>query len=157
MPRWVESAPKNVRWGYFETTTKVRWSECDSHGHAYHGSFVPWFDLGREAFALAAGFDFWDYKITVTELHARYHGSAKYLDDLIIKTWAAPTARLDCYFEIYRKVGGQLIAEARSAHALIDQKAGLLMRAPKAIHEKFEAFIDQQQTANGSRGHAAQV
>ena len=158
MARWVESAPKNMRWGCVETTAKVRWSECDVQGHAYYGSYVPWFDLGREAFALAAGVDFWNYKIITTEFHARYHASAKYLDELVIKTWSTtPTARLDCYYEIYRKVGGQLLAEARSAHALVDPKAGLRMRAPEAFHEKFEAFLTQQQTANGSPGRAPQI
>jgi acyl-CoA thioester hydrolase len=158
MPRWVESAPKIMRWGYVETTAKVRWAECDGQGHAYYGSYVPWFDLGREAFALAAGVDFWNYKITTTEFHARFHASANYLDDLVIKTWAAtPTARLDCHYEIYRKVGGQLIAEARSSHALVDPKAGLRMRAPEAFHEKFEAFLDRQQAGNGNPGRALKV
>jgi len=158
MPRWVESAPKIMRWGYVETTTKVRWSECDGQGHAYYGSYVPWCDLGREAFALAAGVDFWNYKITTTEFHVRYHMPAKYLDDLVIKTWATtPTARLDCFYEIYRKVGGQLICEARSGHALVDPKAGLRMRAPEAFHEKFEAFLDQQRAGQGSPGRALKI
>ena len=158
MPRWVESAPKLMRWGYVETTAKVRWSECDGQGHAYYGSYVPWCDLGREAFALAAGVDYWNYKITTTEFHIRYHTPAKYLDDLIIKTWATtPTARLDCYYEIYRKVGGQLICEARSGHALVDPKAGLRMRAPESFHQKFEAFLDRQRAGHGSPSRALKV
>jgi acyl-CoA thioester hydrolase len=106
---------------------------------------MAWCDLGREAFALAAGVDFWNYQITTTEFHIRFHTSAVYLDDLLIRTWAAtPTARLDCYYEIYRKVGGQLIAEAKSGHALVDLKKGLRMRAPDSFHEKFEAFLKGQ-------------
>ena len=73
MPRWVESAPKVMRWGYVETTATVRWNECDGQGHAYYGSYVPWCDLGREAFALAVGVPYWKYKITTTEFHIRYH------------------------------------------------------------------------------------
>jgi acyl-CoA thioester hydrolase len=141
MPRWVENAPQVMRRGFVEATARVRWGECDGQGHAYYGSYVPWFDLGREAFALAVGVDYWNYQITTTELHVRYHQPAKYLDDLVIRTWAAtPTARLDCYYEIYRQPGGQLIAEARSGHALVGEN-GLRMRAPEHFHEKFEAFL----------------
>jgi acyl-CoA thioester hydrolase len=152
MPRWVESAPKLMRWGYVETSTRVRWGECDGQGHAYYGNYIPWFDMGREAFALAVGVDFWNYKITTTEFHVKFHRSAYYLDDLVIKTWATtPTARLDCYYEIYRKRGNQLIAEGRSSHALVDPKRGLRMRAPDDFHEKFEAFLDRQKVAAGGR------
>jgi acyl-CoA thioester hydrolase len=155
MPRWVETAPKLMRWGYVETTTKVRWSECDGHGIAYYGSYVPWCDLGRESFALAVGVDYWNYKITTSEFHIRYHTPARYLDDLVIKTWAStPTARLDCYYEIYRKVGGQLICEAKSGHALCDKNGALRMRAPDSFHEKFEAFLDRQKARRGSPARA---
>ena len=148
MPRWVESAPRVMRWGYVETTARVRWGECDGQRHAYYGSYIPWFDLGREAFALTVGVDYRSYQITTTEFHVRFHQPALYLDDLVIRTWATtPTARLDCYYEIYRKVGNQLIAEARSGHALVDGN-GLKMRAPDAFHKKFEEFLDRQRIAN---------
>ena len=84
--------------------------------------------------------------------------AARYLDELVIKTWATtPTARLDCYYEIYRKVGGQLICEARSGHALVDPKAGLRMRAPDSFHEKFEAFLDRQNAGHGSPARALKM
>ena len=155
MARWIQTAPKIMRWGYVETSTRVRWGECDGQGHAYYGSYIPWIDLGRESFALAVGVDFWNYKITTTELHVRFHVPAKYLDDLVIKTWAAtPTARLDCYYEIYRQAGNQLIMEARSSHALVDPARGLRMRAPEEFHAKFEAFLDAQKGAGSpSRAH----
>lgn len=155
MPRWVQTAPNIMRWGYVETSARVRWGECDGQGHAYYGNYIPWFDLGREAFALSVGVDFWNYKITTTEFHVRYHTSALYLDDLIIRTWAAvPTARLDCYYEISRKRGGQLIAEGRSAHALVDTSKGLRMRAPEEFHDKFEAFMAAKSAGGaGGRGH----
>ena len=144
MPRWVETAPRVMRWGYVETSARVRWNECDFQGHAYYGSFVPWCDLGRETFGLAIGVDYRKYQIITTEFHIRFHQPARYLDELVIRTWAAtPTARLDCYYEIYRKQGNQLIAEARSGHALVNEQ-GLRMRAPKEIHDRFEEFLDRQ-------------
>ena len=157
MPRWVEKAPRVMRTGFVETSARVRWGECDVQGHAYYGSYIPWCDLGRESFALAVGVDYWNYKITTGEFHIRFHTPAKYLDDLIIRTWAAtPTARLDCYYEIYRKAGNQLIAEARSAHPLVGDK-GLKMRAPEHFHELFEAFLSKQGADRGQPGRALAV
>ena len=149
MPRWVESAPRIMRLGFVETSVQVRWSECDVYGHAYYGNYPAWCDLGREAFANAVGVtNYLDFQITTTEFHIRYHTPARYRDELLVRTWTAtPTARLDCYYEIHRKAGGQLIAEARSNHALVDLREGLRMRAPNNFHEKFEAFLDRQGAA----------
>lgn len=156
MPRWVESAPRIMRWGYVETSARVRWGECDAQGHAYYGSYVPWFDLGREAFALAVGVDYWNYTITTTDFRARFHIPAEYRDKLLIRTWmATPTARLDCYYEIYRQPGQQLIAEGFSAHALVGSD-GLRMRAPESFHDKFEAFLAER-AAEGRSGQALQM
>jgi acyl-CoA thioester hydrolase len=146
MPRWVESAAaKNARWARIETTARVRWSECDFQGHAYYGSYIPWCDLGREALGLAVGVDYQKYMFTTTEFHIRFHTSAKYLDELLIKTWAAtPHVRLDCHYEIYRKVGGQLLCEARSSHALVDPEKGLRIGG-RMFHDQFEAFLARQE------------
>ena len=77
MPRWVEKAPRVMRWGFVETSARVRWGECDVQGHAYYGSYIPWCDLGRESFALAVGVDYWNYKITTGEFHIRFHTPAQ--------------------------------------------------------------------------------
>lgn len=154
MPRWILSEPTIMRFGYVETTTRVRWGECDGQGHAYYGSYIPWFDLGREAFALSVGVEFWKYKITTTDFSVRFRTPALYLDDLAIRTWAlTPTARLDCFYEIYRKKGNQLIAEGRSSHALVDPAKGLRMRAPDVFHEKFEEFLASRTSVGPGQPH----
>jgi acyl-CoA thioester hydrolase len=148
MPRWVESLMKSdARLAHVETAARVRWSECDFQGHAYYGSYIPWCDLGRETLGLAVGVDYQKYMFTTTEFHIRFHTSAKYLDDLLIKTWAGtPHVRLDCYYEIYRKVGGQLLCEARSSHALVDPKKGLRIGG-RMFHDQFEEFLNRQDAA----------
>jgi len=144
-----------MRWGFVETTARVRWGECDGQGHAYYGSYVPWFDLGREAFAMAVGVDYRNFQILTTEFHVRYHSPAEYLDELVIRTWATtPTTRLDCYYEIYRKVGNALVAEGRSQHALVTAGKGLRMRAPDEFHQKFEEFLAARESGDDpSRAH----
>jgi acyl-CoA thioester hydrolase len=129
MPRWIE------------TTTRVRWGECDLQGHAYYGSYIPWCDLGREALGVALDIDYVKYTLMTAEFSVRFHRPAKYRDELRIRTWATtPTARLDVHYEIYRRLGGQLLAEAKSTHALVGER-GLKIVAPEEFHQKFEAFL----------------
>src|ERR671923_3003844 len=84
MPRLVQSATNIMRDISAEATARVRWGECDLQGHAYYASYIPWFDLGRETFALAMGGDYRKYQIATTDLQVRYHVPAKYLDELVI-------------------------------------------------------------------------
>ena len=94
-----------------------------------------------------AGVDYQKYMFTTTEFHIRYHTSARYLDELVVKCWAAtPHFRLDCYYEIYRKVGNQLLCEAKSSHALVDPKRGLQMGGAM-FHDQFEAYLNRQDAA----------
>ncbi|MFD9795235.1 acyl-CoA thioesterase [Streptomyces sp. NPDC059070] len=145
MPRWVETVSGIEGWNHIDTSARVRWGECDVQGHAYYASYVPWFDLGREAFALAVGVDFWNYTITTTNFRARFHEAAKYLDDLTIRTWAVtPRRHLECHYEIYRTDGGRLLAEAHSVHSLVDPATGRLMRATDELHDKFEEFMERR-------------
>ncbi|TJZ59239.1 acyl-CoA thioesterase [Streptomyces piniterrae] len=149
MPRLVQSATNIVRDVSVEATTRVRWGECDLQGHAYYGSYIPWFDLGREKYALDIGADYRKYQIATTDLQVRYHGAAKYLDDLVIKTWAATPRTLTYYYEIYRKNGGQLIAEARTVHAFVDAETGTLTKIPEEMHQAFVEFLESRRKEKG--------
>ncbi|GAA2828480.1 acyl-CoA thioesterase [Kribbella solani] len=152
MPRWVETAPRIVSWGYVETAVQVRWSECDLQRHAYYGNYMVWCDLGREAFALAVGVNYLDYQFTTTEFRIRFHTPAYYRDELLVRTWSStPQARLDCHYEIYRKAGRQLIAEATSRHALVDSEKGLRVKGPSEFHDIFEAFLESKRPRQPER------
>ncbi|MEU2717258.1 thioesterase family protein [Streptomyces sp. NPDC007205] len=144
MPRLVQSAPNIMRDLSVEVSARVRWGECDLQGHAYYASYIPWFDLGREKFALDVGVDYRKYQIATTDLQVRYHDAAKYLDELVIKTWAAVPRTLTYYYEIYRKPGRRLIAEARTVHAFVDPGRGALTSIPDEMHEQFVRFVEER-------------
>ncbi|MBT2418866.1 acyl-CoA thioesterase [Streptomyces sp. ISL-22] len=151
MPRLVQSATNIMRDVSVEATVRVRWGECDLQGHAYYASYIPWFDLGREKFALDIGADYRKYQIATTDLQVRYHAAAKYLDDLVVKTWAATPGTLTYYYEIYRKRGGQLIAEARTVHAFVDPERGVLTKIPDDMHHAFVEFLENRRQNKGKR------
>ncbi|WJV51036.1 acyl-CoA thioesterase [Streptomyces flavofungini] len=143
MPRLVQSATNIMRDVSVEATARVRWGECDLQGHAYYASYIPWFDLGREKFALDVGADYRKYQIATTDLYVRYHQPAKYLDELVIRTWAAAPGTLTYYYEIYRKQGGLLVAEARTIHAFVDAERGVLTKIPDDMHHAFVEFLEK--------------
>ncbi|MBP2055643.1 acyl-CoA thioester hydrolase [Streptomyces griseochromogenes] len=145
----MQSATNIVRDVSVEVTTRVRWGECDLQGHAYYGSYIPWFDLGREKYALDIGADYRKYQIATTDLQVRYHDPAMYLDDLVIKTWAATPRTLTYYYEIYRKNGGRLIAEARTVHAFVDIERGTLTKIPDDMHLAFIEFLERRRKQTG--------
>ncbi|MFI8930384.1 acyl-CoA thioesterase [Streptomyces sp. NPDC053474] len=142
MPRLVQSATHIMRDVSVAAAARVRWGECDLQGHAYYASYIPWFDLGREKFALDVGADYRKYQIATTDLYVRYHQPAKYLDELVIRTWAAAPGTLTYYYEIYRKNGGQFIAEARTVHAFVDAERGVLTKIPDDMHHAFVKFLE---------------
>ncbi|WP_189055595.1 hypothetical protein [Longimycelium tulufanense] len=63
----------------------------------------------------------------------------------VIRTWAGTsTVRLECYHEIYRGNGAQLIAEARSSRALVDPWRRPRIRTPQDFRDKFETFMENR-------------
>ena len=69
------------------TELRVRYAETDMMGVAYHGSFLPWFEIGRtEALRdngiLLAGPHAIGYQFVVSELEIRYRKAAL-ADDLV--------------------------------------------------------------------------
>ncbi|MEW2529940.1 acyl-CoA thioesterase [Streptomyces sp. NPDC047071] len=155
MPRLVQSATHIMRDVSVAAAARVRWGECDLQGHAYYASYIPWFDLGRERFALHVGADYRKYQIATTDLHVRYHRPAKYLDELVIRTWAAAPGTLTYYYEIYRKNGGQLLAEARTIHAFVDAERGVLTKIPDDMHHAFVEFLESYRKRKNGPAPAA--
>ena len=82
-------------------TVAVRYAETDMMGVAYHGSFLPWFEVGRTALLKAHGLPYREleaagYFLPVVEMAVRYHLPARYDDNLEILTTLRekPVARL---------------------------------------------------------------
>lgn len=130
MPRWVE------------TTTRVRWHEVDSQGVVYYGNYLHWCDLGREALAEAIGLEYTAVEVMTVEFRLRYRRPARYGDEVLIRTtmdWPR-AARFVFRYEIYRKLGRELLAEGYSVHILLTRH-GLRLGLDPYLHDKFVAFL----------------
>jgi acyl-CoA thioester hydrolase len=123
----------------------VRYAETDMMGVAYHGSFLPWFEIGRTTLLKEHGLPYREleaagYFLPVVEMAARYQRPAHYDDTLEITTLLheKPIARIRLEYEVRR--GAELIATGHTVHAFIDRE-GRPTRPPPFFVEKMSVLF----------------
>jgi acyl-CoA thioester hydrolase len=123
------------------TRVAVRYAETDMMGIVYHGSYLPWFEIGRTTLLKEVGISYKEleaqgYRLPVLEVSARYLRPAFYDDTLDITTTLRerPLLRIRLDYEVRR--GDELLATGNTTHAFID-KQGRVVRPPAWVTEKF--------------------
>jgi acyl-CoA thioester hydrolase len=116
------------------TEVVVRYAETDMMGVVYHGSYLPWFEIGRTTLLREQGLPYRDlenagYRLPVLEVNARYLRPALYDDRLEIVTTLRekPALRIRLEYEVRRD--GELLATGSTLHAFIDRQ-GRPVRPP---------------------------
>ena len=124
----------------------VRYAETDMMGFAYHGSYLPWFEIGRTVLLKEHGLPYREleaagYFLPVVEMSARYLRSARYDDSLEICTFLRerPVARIRLEYEVRR--GEELLATGFTVHAFID-RAGRPTRPPANFADKMAELFN---------------
>lgn len=124
-------------------TVSVRYAETDMMGVVYHGSYLPWLEIGRTMLLKEHGLPYRELEaegffLPVLEVGVRYLRPAKYDDDVVVVTMLRekPTLRIRMEYELFR--GEEKIATAFTLHAFID-RAGKPVRPPAA----FTAMVDK--------------
>ena len=117
-----------------ECEVNVRYAETDMMGVVYHGSYLPWFEIGRTNLLKQYGLPYRQleaegYFLPVLEVSVKYHRPALYDDTLRIVSTVTekPVLRIRIGYEIYR--GETLLATGTTVHAFID-KQGRPVRPP---------------------------
>ena len=112
-----------------ETTIKVRYKETDQMGVVYYGNYYTWFEVGRDEFLRSLGITCKELEnknvlLPVIESGCKYLGSAKYDDEILIKTKLTELkgVRLKFQYEICRKEDNALLATGFTKHAFVDKE-----------------------------------
>ena len=115
----------------------VRYAETDMMGVVYHGSYLPWFEVGRTTLLKEAGLPYRKleeegFRLPVLEVTAKYFRPALYDDTLTIFTTLRenPLLRIRLDYEVKR--GDELLATGHTVHAFID-RAGKPVRPPPSV------------------------
>ena len=118
-------------------SVSVRYAETDMMGVVYHGSYLPWLEIGRTELLKEHGLPYRELEaegffLPVVEVSLRYLRPAKYDDTVVITTVLKekPSLRIRMEYELHR--GDELIATASSLHVFID-RAGKPVRPPAAF------------------------
>ena len=107
------------------TEIAVRYAETDMMGVVYHGSYLPWFEVGRTTLLREQGLPYREleaggFRLPVLEVAVRYLKPARYDDAVTIVTTLRerPLLRIRLEYEVLR--GSELLATGSTLHAFID-------------------------------------
>ncbi|WP_141706098.1 acyl-CoA thioesterase [Caloranaerobacter ferrireducens] len=128
-----------------ETVIRVRYGETDQMGIVYHANYFVWFDIGRTEFFREIGMEYKtleekDVLLPVIDVGCKYIVSAKYDDEIIIRTKVTELkgVRLKFNYEIIRKNDMVKLAEGYTAHAFVNSEL-----KPINFKKKFKDIWDK--------------
>ena len=84
-------APEIVLGDWHETLLRVRYAETDKMGIVYYANYLVWFEVGRTDLLRGSGWSYREmevegFSLPVIEAQCSYRQSARYDDDLDIRT-----------------------------------------------------------------------
>jgi acyl-CoA thioester hydrolase len=92
-----------------ETHLIVRYAETDQMGVVHHSNYPIWYEAGRTDFIKKMGLPYSEIEehgimLPLIELQCFYRGTAKYEDEIIVKTRIkeASYTRITFYYEVYK-------------------------------------------------------
>lgn len=130
----------------------VRFSEIDSMRRVWHGSYVTYFEDGRESFGRHyPGIGYADMQqagiyAPIYELHIRYYAPLVINDRVEIHTTYVhhPGARLDYTYKVYRLSDRILCAEGSTVQLFIDPQEELMIELPDYYAQWQEKFLNDK-------------
>ena len=129
---------KNITELFAEKEIEVRFSEVDSMAIVWHGSYVKYFEDGREAFGKKYGLGYMDvyansYMTPLVKMNLDYKNALTYGDSAIIKTTFidSPAAKIIFQYEIRRKSDNLLIAEGDTTQVFMNLDKELELSSPQ--------------------------
>ena len=129
---------------YHETNIIVRFNEIDAYRVAWHGHYVAWMEIGRNA--LAGQFDLDAFQLAaagflgpVVDLQLKYLRPARFNDEMTIQTTLRPSETATLVFEsIIVGPDGRKLATGLTTHALTDLDGVLQFQLPPLMAERVE-------------------
>ncbi len=122
-----------------EVQVRVRYSETDQMGVVYHGSYVPYFEIGRVEWLRYKGVSYKKLEesgiaLPIVSMHLNYKKPARYDDMLTINTklrnYSGVKIEFDC--EI-RNENEELLTTAHFILVFVDTKSGKPIVPPQYI------------------------
>lgn len=130
---------------------KVYYSDTDSYGVVWHGSYLRWLEMGRVELCNEMGLNInelhaQDIALPVVSLNVKYKSSARLEDVMIIETEIAEFKGFTVTFKqsIKSKETGKTFIEADFVVVAISNGGKLYRRMPKVLTDKFNEVMECQ-------------
>ncbi len=118
---------------------RVRYAETDNMGVVYYANYFVWFEVGRTDLLRSTG---WSYRemeadgfaLPVIDAHCAYRESAKYDDDIEVRTTGTMLSpvRVQFTYEVVRSSDAVILATGSTEHATLD-RSGRPCRLPDRV------------------------
>jgi acyl-CoA thioester hydrolase len=122
---------------------RVRYAETDQMGVVYYANYLVWFEVGRADLLRDSGWNYRDmetegFSLPVIEAHCAYRESAKYDDEIEVRTTGAMLSpvRVQFSYEIVRVADATTLATGTTVHAALD-RGGRPCRLPERVRTLF--------------------
>ncbi len=130
---------------------KVYYSDTDSYGVVWHGSYLRWLEMGRVELCNEMGLNInelhaQDIALPVVSLNVKYKSSARLEDVMIIETEIAEFKGFTVTFKqsIKSKETRKTFIEADFVVVAISNDGKLYRRMPKVLTDKFNEVMECQ-------------
>ena len=122
---------------------RVRYAETDQMGIVYYANYLVWFEVGRTDWRRETGWSYRDmeadgYSLPVIEARCTYHESARYDDEIEVRTTSTLESpiRIQFLYEVVRAADGTKLATGMTMHAALD-RTGRPRRLPDRVRTMF--------------------
>lgn len=120
--------PCELDLNWHEVKLRVRYEETDTMQVVYYAKYFVWFEVGRMELLRSVGLAYseWEklgFRIPVKEAKATYHASARFDDEILVRTKVAHVGNSSIRFEneIYKLPEMKLLCNGYTVHVLIDR------------------------------------
>ena len=122
---------------------RVRYAETDQMGVVYYANYFVWFEIGRTDLLRCSGWSYREmeaegFSLPVIETHCTYRHSARYDDELDIRTSGVMLSPVRVRFNYtgVRVADGAVLADGYTVHAALDPQ-GRPRRLPARVATLF--------------------
>jgi acyl-CoA thioester hydrolase len=122
---------------------RVRYAETDKMGVVYYANYLVWFEVGRTDLLRESGWNYREmeiegFSLPVIEVQCAYRESAKYDDEIDVRTTGAMVSpvRVQFNYEVVRVADAATLATGSTVHATLDRN-GRPCRLPDRVRTLF--------------------
>lgn len=139
-----------------QSALRVRYGETDKMGVVYYANYIAWFEIGRSALLMEAGYPYRALEkdgciLPVVETYCKYRSPAYYDDRLTIETWITRLTKRDITFWYQIKRDKRLIAEGFTRHIPVNPE-GKRIHLPSSLLSLLAPYMETFPKTGHCRG-----